>query len=142
MGCDQTIRVCLVLLAVLDLLGGESSHALHGILPASVREPSDEPLNLSSECLFFTPVEAEGDPSPSVSIAPPDQPQEVRGPERQRRRTHAQDEDAYQKLLKMETETAVKQIELANEQIKLTLLQQEETKLKIKLLEKQLTSDP
>ena len=39
----------------------------------------------------------------------------------------------------METKRAVKQIELASEQIKLTLLQQKETELKIKLLEKQLT---
>ena len=41
----------------------------------------------------------------------------------------------------METERAVKQMELTNEQIKLMLLQQKETKLKIKVLEKQLTFD-
>ncbi|KAG8008910.1 hypothetical protein GBF38_011458, partial [Nibea albiflora] len=56
--------------------------ALHGILPASVGEPADEPLNLSSECVFLTPVEApEGEPSTSTSIAPLDPPQEIRGPE-------------------------------------------------------------
>ncbi|KAK0142792.1 E3 SUMO-protein ligase KIAA1586 [Merluccius polli] len=117
---------------------GESSHALHGILPASVGEPDDEPLNLSSEYVFLTPVVA---PSTSTSIAPPDPPQDVCGPERRRRRRNAGAEDPYQKLLKMETEREVKQIELANEQIKLTLLQQKETELKIKVLEKQLTFD-
>ena len=68
-----------------------------------------------SECVFLTPVEApEGEPSTSTSIAPPDLPQEVRGPEPERRRwkRHAGDEDAYQKRLKMETERAVKQIKL------------------------------
>ncbi len=68
--------------AVLDILGGESSQALHGILPASVGEPADKPLNLSSEYVFLTPVEApEGEPSTSTSIAQPDPPQEVRVPE-------------------------------------------------------------
>ncbi|KAK0138525.1 hypothetical protein N1851_024937 [Merluccius polli] len=108
---------------------GESSHALHGILPASVGEPDDEPLNLSSEYVFLTPVVA---PSTSTSIAPPDPPQEVCGPERRRRRRNAGAEDPYQKLLKMETEREVKQIELANEQIKLTLLQQKEDRTKNK----------
>lgn len=55
---------------VLDILGGESSHALHGILPASVGE-SDEPLNLSADYVLLTPVPST--PS-SASIAPPGPP--------------------------------------------------------------------
>ena len=75
-------------------------------MSSSVGEPADEPLNLSSECVFLTP---EDEPSTSTSIAPPDPPQEVRGPEpeRRRRKRHAGDVVAYQKLLKMETEMAV-----------------------------------
>ena len=46
--------------------------------------------------------------------------------------------DAYNNLLKVETERAQQQIILTNEQIKLTLLKQEEVKLRIQLLEKQL----
>ncbi|XP_071369839.1 uncharacterized protein [Centroberyx affinis] len=130
---------------VLDILGGESSHALHGILPASVGE-SDEPLNLSADYVLLTPVET-GEPSTpsSASIAPPGpplargpEPEPEPAPERRRRKRHAGDEEAYERLLKMETERAIKQTELAKEQIKLTLLQQKETELKIKLLEKQL----
>ncbi|KAK0142399.1 hypothetical protein N1851_019843 [Merluccius polli] len=77
---------------------------------------ADEPLNLSSECVPPTCGGSEGEPSTSTSIALPNPPQEVRGPEpeRRRRKRHAGDEDAYQKLLKMETEMAVKQIEQAN----------------------------
>ena len=104
-------------------------HTSHSL--TSVGELADEPLNLSSDCVFLTPVEApEGEPSTSTSIAPPDPPQEVCGPEPERRRwkRHAGDEDAYQMLLKMETERAVKQIELANEQIKLTQRNRTENK--------------
>ena len=91
-------------------------HTSHNL--SSVGEPADEPLNLSSECVPHTCGGSEGEPSTSTSIAPPDPPQEVHGPERRKR--HAGDEDAYQKLLKMETERAFKQIEQANELIKLT----------------------
>lgn len=71
-------------------------------------------------------------------------PHQARGPEPEpapapkRQKRHAGDEEAYERLLKMETERAVKQTELAKRQIKLTLLQQKETELTIKLLEKQL----
>ncbi|KAL7399830.1 hypothetical protein ABVT39_002533 [Epinephelus coioides] len=111
-----------------------------------VGEPVDEPLNLSSDYMPLTPVEAdpsEVEPSAGASTAPPHAPQEVRGPEpeRRRRKRHAGTEDAYEKLLRMETERAVRQIQLADEQLKLTLLQQKETELKIKLLEKKLSSD-
>ena len=103
-------------------------HTCHNL--SSVGEPADEPLNLSSECVPHTCGGSEGEPSTSTSIAPPDPPQEVRGPEpeRRRRKRHAGDEDAYQKLLKMETERAVKQIELANEQLKLTQRNRTENK--------------
>ena len=91
-------------------------HTPHSL--ASVGELADEPLNLLSECVFLTPVEGqEGEPSTSTSIAPPDPPQEVRGPqpERRRRKRHAGDEDAYQKLLKIKWRPRgqSKQIELA-----------------------------
>ncbi|KAL7392483.1 hypothetical protein ABVT39_025383, partial [Epinephelus coioides] len=130
--------------AVLDILGGESSQALHGIVPACVGEPVDEPLNLASDYVLLTPVEAdpsEVEPSAGTSTAPPHAPQEVRGPERRRRKRHGGTKDAYEKLLRMKTERAVRQIQLADEQLKLTLLQQKETELKIKLLEKKLSSD-
>ena len=55
-----------------------------------------------------------------------------------KRKRQAEKGDGYNELLKVETERAQQQIILTNEQIKLTLLKQEEVKLRIQLLEKQL----
>lgn len=67
-------------------------------MPAGVGEPVDEPLDLSSDYVLLTPVEAdpsEVEPSAGTSTAPPHAPQEVRGPEpeRRRRKRHTGTED-------------------------------------------------
>ncbi|CAL8387000.1 unnamed protein product [Boreogadus saida] len=111
-------------------LGGESSQALFGILPAGTGESIDptEPLNLSAELVTLTPVELAFE-EPSTSQSPV--LEEMWNPP-------APPPTGYNELLKVETERAQQQIILTNEQIKLTLLKQEEVKLRIQLLEKQL----
>ncbi|CAL8326253.1 unnamed protein product [Boreogadus saida] len=56
---------------VLDIIGGESSQALFGILPAGTGESIDptEPLNLSAELVPLTPVELAFE-EPSTSQSP------------------------------------------------------------------------
>ncbi|KAJ8341531.1 hypothetical protein SKAU_G00338220 [Synaphobranchus kaupii] len=61
--------------------------------------------------------------------------------ERQRLEKTPKTQDGYGDLVRKETERAEKQISLAEEQIKLTLLQQRETKLRIRLLEERLRND-
>lgn len=64
---------------------------------------------------------------------------EVEPPHKRRRlEKDPKSHDGYGDLVRKETERAEKQISLAEEQIKLTLLQQRETKLCICLLEERL----
>ena len=126
---------------VLDIIGGESSQALFGILPAGTGESIDptEPLNLSAELVTLTPVElAFEEPSTSQSPVLEEMWNPPAPPPPCKRKRQAEKGDGYNELLKVETERAQQQIILTNEQIKLTLLKQEEVKLRIQLLEKQL----
>ncbi|CAL8254328.1 unnamed protein product [Boreogadus saida] len=121
--------------------GGESSQALFGILPAGTGESIDptEPLNLSAELVTLTPVElAFEEPSTSQSPVLEEMWNPPAPPPPCKRKRQAEKGDGYNELLKVETERAQQQIILTNEQIKLTLLKQEEVKLRIQLLEKQL----
>ena len=126
---------------VLDIIGGESSQALFGILPAGTGESIDptEPLNLSAELVTLTPVElAFEEPSTSQSPVLEEMWNPPAPPPPCKRKRQAEKGDGNNELLKVETERAQQQIILTNEQIKLTLLKQEEVKLRIQLLEKQL----
>ena len=125
---------------VLDIIGGESSQALCGIQPAGTGESIDptEPLNLSAEMITLTPVELDFE-EPCTSRSPVlEEMGNSPAPPPCKRKRQAEKGDAYNNLLKVETERAQQQIILTNEQIKLTLLKQEEVRLRIQLLEKQL----
>ena len=102
---------------VLDIIGGESSQALFGILPAGTGESINptEPLNLSAELVTLTPVElAFEEPSRSQSPVleemwnPPPPPPPCKG------KRQAEKGDGYNELLKVETERAQQQIILTN----------------------------
>ena len=124
---------------VLDIIGGESSQALFGILPAGTGESIDptEPLNVSAEIITLTPVELAFE-EPCTSRSPVlEEMGNPPAPPPCKRKRQAEKGDGYNNLLKVETERAQQQIILTNEQIKLTLLKQE-VKLRIQLLEKQL----
>ena len=62
-------------------------------------------------------------------------------PEKRQRKEKNKGQDGYEDLVRKETERAEKQITLAEEQIKLTLLQQRETKLCIRLFEERLKNN-
>eukprot|EP00064_Thunnus_orientalis_P020197 superscaffoldBa00005428_g20329 len=105
--------------------------------------PVAQPLLWQQICVL-TPVEvdpSEAEPYASISTAP--LWEEVQGPEmvQQRRKRRVDNEDSYEKLLKIEIKRAVIQILLAEKQLKLIVLQQQETRLKIQLLEKKFASD-
>ncbi|CAB1445418.1 unnamed protein product [Pleuronectes platessa] len=95
---------------VLDIIGGESSQALFGILPAGTGESIDptEPLNLSAELVTLTPVElAFEEPSTSQSPVlekmwnPPAPPPPCK------RKRQAEKGDGYNELLKCEERMVV-----------------------------------
>jgi len=123
---------------VLDIIGGESSQTVFGIPPAGNGESIDpaEPLNRLAEMTPLPPAEGAFE-EPCTSQSPVlDEMGNPPAPPCKRKR-QAEEGDACNNL-KVETERAQQKIILTNEQIKLTLLKQEEVKLRIQLLEKQL----
>ena len=122
---------------VLDNIGGENSKALHGIQDvvgdgeATVVEES-EPVRPNAEETFIldlSPIIEEQSGSSLEGLA-------VTGAQKRglRHPLPINNDDAYESLLKRETERAEAQILLAEEQIKLTKLQQTKVKLQIRLL--------
>ena len=122
---------------VLDIIGGENSKALHGIQDvvgdgeATVVEES-EPVRPNAEETFIldlSPIIEEQSGSSLEGLA-------VTGAQKRglRHPLPINNDDAYESLLKRETERAEAQILLAEEQIKLTKLQQTKVKLQIRLL--------
>ncbi|GAA6074392.1 uncharacterized protein LOC107710894 [Tachysurus ichikawai] len=125
---------------ILDIIGGENSKALHGIQgvvgdgePTIVEE--SEPVPHNAEETFIL------DLSPIIEIQPGSSLVEPAVTEAQKRGLKhplLNNNDAYELLLKRETERAEAQILLAEEQIKLTKLQQTKAKLQICLIKAEL----
>lgn len=121
---------------VLDIIGGENSKALHGIEgvvgdgePTVVEEIEPVPLNAEETFILdLSPIAAE-QPGPS-----PVEPLGTGTQKRGLKRPLPTNNDAYELLIKRETERAEAQILLAEEQIKLAKVQQTRAKLQICLL--------
>ncbi len=121
---------------VLDIIGGENSKALHGIQgvvgdgePTIVED--SEPVPDNAEETFIL------DPSPFTEEQPGSslvEPAVTGAQKRGLKRPLPNNDDAYESLVKRETERAEAQILLAKEQIKLTKLLQTKAKLQIRLL--------
>lgn len=121
---------------VLDIIGGENSNALLGIQGVvgdgepTVEESEPVPLNEEEAVILdLSPVTEEQPVSSQLEPA-------VTGAQKisLKRPLPNKNDDAYQLLLKRETERAETQILLAKAQIKLTKLQQTKAKLQILIL--------
>ncbi|GAA6083814.1 uncharacterized protein LOC107710894 [Tachysurus ichikawai] len=122
---------------ILDIFGGENSIALHEIQgvvgdgePTIVEE--SEPVPPNAEETFILDLSPIIEIQPGSSLVEP----AVTGAQKRglKRPLPNNNDDAYELLLKQESERAEAQILLAEEQIKLTKLQQTKAKLQIRLL--------
>lgn len=119
---------------VLDIVGGENSKALHGIQgvvgdgESTVAEEC-EPVPPDAEEIFVLDLSPVTEEQPGSSLVEPP----VTGAQK-RSLKRPLPSDAYELLLKRETERAEAQILLAEEQMKLAKLQQTRAKLQIRLL--------
>ena len=122
---------------VLDIIGGEKSKALHRIQgvvgdgePTILEE--SQPVPPIAENTFILDLSTISEEQPGSLLVEP----AVTGAQRRglKRPLPNNNDDAYESLLKRETERAEAQILLAEEQIKLTKLQQTKVKPQIRLL--------
>ena len=120
---------------VLDIIGGESSKALHGIQgvvgdgePTVVEE--SEPVPPSADGTFILDLSPITEEQPGSSLVEPP----VTGAQKRDLRCPLPNNDAYELLLKRETKRPEAQILLAEEQVKLAELQPTRAKLQICLL--------
>lgn len=129
---------------VLDIVDGESSRAFHGFVPVCLGESiKSEPLDICKmEMIPIIPPDPDTEDSGTSQNLSHDTEEEERIPSAKppvhRRKRCYEEEQAYEKLLRVEIERAQEQISLTKEQRELTLLKQEEVKLRIQLLQKQL----